>query len=403
MLFEPLPEVPAVDALPKGQGAKGPEGERGVDGNGTAGNEAIGALKEFGTDSNQTTAPAVAYEDVKDEVRKRILEGDKLDADREATELAQESALKFLETINSSSDRLLSVHGSYEEIRRSKELKDILKESGGQLKRIAFSSQDMPVQARVLGLQTRESERKANRNPLEEVEALTEKRFFTRSIRKTQKGYAVFILDRKTTEKPGAFEKANFGLLYREYVKKVKVSAFSNWVDKQYKKLEKSEAAFSTGEKVSIEAKSAQAVRASFDAKGSKIRNQLRKLQDEKNEITSAEGDKNATKSQIARKPVLDKEIEALRDSQSEVSKQRLLTNQLLEVVDSLEPDGQWVEQERTEDSALFVRLTGVYTLRNQTPDQEQLQNRVRDLEYSRAEMTRSLLLDNLIASGLGK
>ena len=85
------------------------------------------------------------------------------------------------------------------------------------------------------------------------------------------------------------------------------------------------------------------------------------------------------------------------------MSKQRLLTNQLLDVVGSLEPDGQWVEQERTEDSALFVRLTGVYTLRNQTPDQEQLQNRVRDLEYSRAEMTRSLLLDNLIASGLGK
>jgi len=186
-------------------------------------------------------------------------------------------------------------------------------------------------------------------------------------------------------------------------VTKAKVLAFSNWVDKQFKKLEKPGTAFSTGEKVSIEAKSAQAIRASFDAKASKIRNQLRKLQDEKNEITSAEGDKNATKSQIARKPVLDKEIKALRDSQSEVSKQRLLTNQLLEVVDSLEPDGQWVEQERTEDSALFVRLTGVYTLRNQTPDQEQLQNRVRDLEYSRAEITRSLLLDNLIASGLGK
>lgn len=403
MLFEPLPEAPSVDSLPKGGGAKGPEGERGVDENGTVANEAIGSLKAFGTDSDKITAPEVAFEDVKEEVRKRILEGDKLDADREATELAQESALKFLETINSLSDRLQSSYGSYEEIRRSKELKDTLKQSGGKLKRIAFSSKDRPVQARVLGLQTRESERKANRNPLEEVEALSEKRFFTRSIRKTQKGYAVFILDRKTTEKPGAFEKANYGLLYREYVKKIKVSAFSNWVDKQFKKLEKSEAVFSTGEKVSIEAKSAQATRASFDAKGSKIRNQLRKLQDEKNEITSAEGDKNATTSQIARKPVLDKEIEALRDSQSQVSKQRLLTNQLLDVVGSLEPDGQWVEQERTEDSALFVRLTGVYTLRNQTPDQEQLQNRVRDLEYSRAEMTRSLLLDNLIASGLGK
>ena len=154
------------------------------------------------------------------------------------------------------------------------------------------------------------------------------------------------------------------------------------------------------GKKVAFKAKSAQAIRSSYDRESSKIRNQLQDLQNERSDISSAERDKNATQAQISRKPDLDKQIEDLRKSQSESNSQRLLSNQLIEVVDTIEPDGQWVEQERTEESALFVRLTGVYTLRNQNLNQEQLKNRVSDLEYSRAEVARSMILDDLITSG---
>lgn len=400
MLFEPLPEAPSLNSLKKKAGAKGPEGDKGADGNWTESDGKSSLTQALGADLNKSQAPLVAYEDVKEEVRKRIMEGDKLDADREARELAKESALAFLEAINALSDRLHSTYESYQEIRQSPELLQGLKASGGKLKRVKFSSKDMGLQSRILGLETRGSERTANRNPLEEVEALTEKKFFTRSIRQTQNGYAVFILDRKTKESMSDFEKADFSLLYREFLKKMRTNEFAKWIDTQFEKLTKPGSSFSLGNKVAFKAKSAQAIRSSYDRESSKIRNQLQDLQNERSDISSAQRDKNATQAQISRKPDLDKQIEDLRKSQSESNSQRLLSNQLIEVVDTIEPDGQWVEQERTEDSALFVRLTGVYTLRNQNLNQEQLKNRVSDLEYSRAEVARSMILDDLITSG---
>ena len=61
----------------------------------------------------------------------------------------------------------------------------------------------MGTQAMVLGLERRESERRANREPLEEVAGLNERLFFTRSVRKSRQGYIVFILDNKTEKQPG--------------------------------------------------------------------------------------------------------------------------------------------------------------------------------------------------------
>ena len=154
---------------------------------------------------------------------------------------------------------------------------------------------------------------------------------------------------------------------------------------------------------MSLNAKSSQSVRASYDAKSSKIRNKLRERQDERTEISSAERESNASAQQTQRKVVLDKEIEDLRESQAAVNRERLLANQLLDVVNTLEPDGLWVEQERTEESVLFVRLKGVYTLRAKKVDPELITARVRDLEYSRSENVRSLLVDDLIAAGLNQ
>ena len=158
---------------------------------------------------------------------------------------------------------------------------------------------------------------------------------------------------------------------------------------------------FGEAQTLNLNAKSSQAVRASYDAKSSKIRNQLRELQDERTEISSAERESNATAQQKRKKLVLDQEIEDLRESQAAVNRERLLANQLLDVVNTLEPDGVWVEQERTGESVLFVRLNGVYTLRAKKAEPELITGRVRDLEYSRSENVRSLLVDDLIAAGL--
>ena len=70
---------------------------------------------------------------------------------------------------------------------------------------ISFTVKDMGVQAAILGLERRESERRNNREPLEEVLALNESLFFTRSTRTIRDGFAIFVLDRKTERRSGYF------------------------------------------------------------------------------------------------------------------------------------------------------------------------------------------------------
>ena len=74
-----------------------------------------------------------------------------------------------------------------------------------------------------------------------------------------------------------------------------------------------------------------------------------------------------------------------------------------MEVIGTTDPSGDWIEQERTEESALFIRLNQVYTLRAKKADSELVKQRARDLEFSRSENARSLLLGNLVAKGLSQ
>ena len=402
MLFEPVPPPPSTDSIKEDAGAKGPAGEKGKESETNSSTVEQVDLSNLETISEEQTKPKeVSFEEVREEVMKRIMEGDKIDAEREATELTQQAALDFLDSVNSIGEEARSGFSNYQEFRNSKELENLIKTSGAKLKKISFAERDMAIQSRVLGLVTRENERRANRDPLVEVDALSDKLFFTRSIRKSKDGYVVFILDRKTEEKAGQFKDVEFSALYAEFVKKQRANAFGKWIDQEFQKLAQGNFEFGEAQTLTLNAKSSQAVRASYDAQSSKIRNQLRELQDERTEISSSERESNATVKQKQRKVVLDQKIEDLRESQAAVNRERLLANQLLDVVNTLEPDGVWVEQERTEESVLFLRLNGVYTLRARKADPERITGRVRDLEYSRSENVRSLLVDDLIAAGL--
>ena len=388
-LFEPLPVVPSEDSAEVEAGAKGPTGPAGI----AESNSTV-------VDQNKTT---VTYEKKKEEVRNRIIEIDKLDAQREADELAKEAALAFLDSINSFGERMRSKFTNYQEIRSSNEMKNLLQSSGAKIKKVSFAKRDMAVKSRVLGLQSRESERRSNRDPLMEVDALNDRLFFTRSIRKTNNGYAIFILDRKTKEKPGNFESSDFSSIYSEFIAKERANAFGEWLDQQFEKLSAGKLDLEKVKFLSVKAKSPQAVRASYDRKSSKIQSEIRSLQDERNGISDAERESNATKEQLSRKSFLDSEIKTLRDKQADLNSERTLSNRLMEVIGTTDPSGDWIEQERTEESALFIRLNQVYTLRAKKADSELVKQRARDLEFSRSENARSLLLGNLVAKGLSQ
>ena len=125
-------------------------------------------------------------------------------------------------------------YDTYQKRRNSTELAKLLEDKNLSLSKVSFSDKDLTLQGRILGLETRESERRANREPLSEVQALNEKLFFTRSIRKSRNGFVVFILDQKTQKSSGTYESASFADLYREYADDQKADSFADASDEYF-------------------------------------------------------------------------------------------------------------------------------------------------------------------------
>ena len=212
--FESLPEVPSPDESLDGE--KGPVGEN--DTNKTI--EGLNLIESLNDDLNKTDNKDVRFEDVKEEIRLRIIEEDRMDAERDAKELARETSLKFLDDLNSLRDKLKAKYSTYPNRRNSEEINDLISKSGGDKKPISFADRDMGVQAAILGIERRESERRSNREPLEEVANLNEVLFFTRSIRTVRDGFAVFLLDRKVEEKAGQYDSTSFSALFKGFLEK---------------------------------------------------------------------------------------------------------------------------------------------------------------------------------------
>ena len=119
---------------------------------------------------------------------------DLADATREAERLAQNAALKFLDELNTFSDRIRKNYPDFISLRNSADLKNFLSESGAEQRKISFTAKDMNVQSMVLGLEKRSSELRNNKEPLLEVESLTDSKFFTRSVRKSRNGYILSLI-----------------------------------------------------------------------------------------------------------------------------------------------------------------------------------------------------------------
>jgi hypothetical protein len=154
------------------------------------------------------------------------------------------------------------------------------------------------------------------------------------------------------------------------------------------------------GLKVEITRKSSSAVRADYDKQSSQLSRELTQLQNERTEISDAERDENATVEQLARKVILDQEIEDLREQQADLNRERSLATRLVDACPTLQYQGPWEELERSDSEVVFARLLGVYTLRAKEQSDEQIANRVLDLEFARAEGTRGDLVQDLITKG---
>ena len=313
--FAPAPLAPSPDSLLEGE--KGPTGDE--DSNQSEIN--LNLVSSETADTNVSEQKTVLYEDVREEIRLRIIEEDRMDAEREAKEVAREKSLDFLDQINALRDEIKSKYSSFSKKRNSVELLSLLESSGGSQRKIAFAAKDMSVQAAILGLERRESERRKNREPLEEVASLNESLFFTRSTRTVRDGFSVFYFDRKTEKSAGLFEKASFADLYRGLVNEMESNAFINWVDESLSELQEGKekpAVLSKGKLISVKGKNLSSVQSMYNTKNELLSSRLRKLEREREEIANAERESNSTKAQTSRKMVLDSLIEDLRVEQDQ-------------------------------------------------------------------------------------
>ena len=392
--FDPAPTPPAPEIVEEGE--KGPSGEK--DSNVTE--EALNLISPELPENNQSEEKIVLFEDVREEIRLRIVEEDRLDAEREARELARERSLDFLDQLNGLRDQIRSKYPTFSQKRNSEEMKSLLEESGGTERKISFALKDMGVQAAILGMERRESERRSNREPLEEVSALNERLFFTRSTRTVRDGFSIFILDRKTAETPGEFKNASFADLYREFVNEIQADTFIAWTEEALTGLqgdENNQSVLNRGKLISIDGKSLSSIQGSFDIKNQILRSRLSKLESEREEVTNAERESNATKVQSARKAVLDNLIDDLRVEQDLLNQDRSLSVQLFEACPNLKLGEGWTELERTESTAVFAKLSEVYSLKAKQAESDEIVTRVQEIELSRSESDRDLILRDLL------
>jgi hypothetical protein len=351
-------------------------------------------LPESKEDGNETVQE-VKFEEVFDEVKGKVEAQDLEDAQRESERLAQNAALEFLDDLNSYSDRIKKNYPNFNGLRNSPELKSFLADSGAEQKKISFSSKDMNLQSMILGLEKRASEKRSNQEPLVEVESLNESKFFTRSVRKSRNGYLVFLLDRKTKEKPAKFDRISFSTLYSEYIGNLQSTKFSRKVDEMAQNL--STGVGSRGsllKKYKFAAKNLTSARASFDAKQRSLRAKIEKLEN------SRPKKKNDDKSESQ---AIDKEVAKLQSQIDQLSTERTAVLDVLKGAENLEVDGKWVEIERNEGRAIFGLLTSVYSIQGKQIEAEQKKSMNTNLELSRGMLARDQTIRELLSIHLAE
>ena len=106
--------------------------------------------------------------------------------------------------------------------------------------------------------------------------------------------------------------------MYREYATQLKADAFADLADRTLAGLQgdSNVSVPEMGIKVEIERKDSRLLRGYYDSLNGQIDSQLEKLEEERELISSAQRDSNATAAQIARKEVIDGEIDVIRSRQ---------------------------------------------------------------------------------------
>ena len=214
----------------------------------------------------------------------------------------------------------------------------------------------------------------------------------------------MFLFDKSVESGPGKYENASFKDLYQGYADQFKGDALLKRADQLFADLNESkDLATNKFLSVKLQRKGASSVRTAFDNQGDSSR-ELSEFQMKENLISDAEREGNATSAQLENKESLDRKIEEIRNQQSVLNRKRSLAVRLIDSCSSLDQNAKWEELERTDGEVLFARrLELIYSILPKEQASEKVDQRVAELEFSRAEKARGHLVQNLIDRQLNR
>ncbi len=340
-------------------------------------------------DGNLTTE--TTFEEAKDEVARRILEQDRKDAQSDSELQARDRALEVLDGLNRLTDQLTVSTKDLSKVRESAQLKEYLDGSGAELRRISFSPEEMALQARILGLEARTSERRTGKEPLQEVSDLDSRLFFTRSIRKCKDGYVVFVLDAKSEAKPANFESLSYASICEEYLAAESAKDFTERSAAFLEDLRsKRNNPRSIGKRFRFLAKNPFWFRQSLDGRQRTLQS---KIGDLEKQISAA--DSNKTGNAVVAS--LQSKLSGYRLDLQNLREERLAVSPLLEKAKAQPVDGEWFELEKSSDLITFGKLDKAYLIRGNSADAQTSEDYEASLSDRRSGLARSDLISDLI------
>jgi len=249
----------------------------------------------------------------------------------------------------------------------------------------------MNVQNMVLGLERRASEQRTGKEPLEEVQSLNERKFFTRSVRKSRNGHVVFLLDHKTQASESEFTEIDYSLLCQQYLQDLRLDKFNLKVDEIKEKLIAEKSVKDPAlRRYSFSAKNERSARSFFDAKQRSLRAKIDRAEEEMK--PSGPNEKQQSKKKR-------KAVDQLNSQLADLRKESNAIGEILQGADTLNVGDGWVEISRDENQAFLGSITDVYSILGKDLEEEQKSAMQENLELSRAMLSRDETLRELISA----
>ena len=196
------------------------------------------------------------------------------------------AASKFLLQLHQLSDDLKKKYASsYDQLRQSPELSNLISESNSAPGNIDFSEKEMEIRGGILGLERRATEKRKNRAPLQEVADLSENSFSPVRFANLEMATSFFFWTRRPKKAPGPLPTPHFLSFTVNMPLNSRRMRLPSWPTGPWPgcKATRMVPCPEIGLKVEVEGKDSRLLRGYYDSLTGRIDSQLEKLEERGN------------------------------------------------------------------------------------------------------------------------